>query len=187
MRSDDEAPAEFTELGDELLHSHRARAVTFGFTLCALSLIFVLTFLFGSVAPHTLAPRLVLVYLAHAIVNVALLLTHRRTHQMEFTAGYLRTFVLPKMPMGRQEGRPPPARIDVAAMRSTRALGGLYALLVSAVVFVGIANGLYRSLWGIGLPVLALTGVISAQWLFLSEPASPPPDAGVESQDRLGS
>jgi hypothetical protein len=89
--------------------------------------------------------------------------------------------------MGRQQGRPPPARIDIAAMRSTRALGGLYALLVSAVVFVGIANGLYRSLWGIGLPVLALTGVISAQWLFLSEPVGPPPDAPAEPQDRIDS
>jgi hypothetical protein len=173
---------ELSTLSDELLRGHRARALTFGVTVGGLIVLFALTFMFGSVAPDTLAPRLLLVYLAHAVVNVALLLTHRRTHEMEFTAGYLRTFVLPKLRTTQR--RLPPPRLDVAAMRSTRALGGLYALLVSAVVLVGIANGLYRSLWGIGLPLLALMGVISAQWLFMSEPAGPPPDPPVEPRDR---
>ena len=184
MGSEGESSQELSSLSDELMRSHRARALTFGATVGALVMLFALTFMFGSVAPDSLAPRLLLVYLAHAVVNVALLLTHRRTHEMEFTAGYLRTFVLPKMRTRQPERRLPPPRVDVAAMRSTRALGGLYALLVSAVVLVGILNGLYRSLWGIGLPLLALTGVISAQWLFMSETTGPPPDPPAEPHHR---
>ncbi|MGH9117980.1 MAG: hypothetical protein ACRD0A_08945 [Acidimicrobiales bacterium] len=62
---------------------------------------------------------------------------------------------------------------------------------MSAIVVAGIANGLYRTLWAAGLPLLALTGVMSANLLFMSDggrlatrPAGCEPDAGV-ADDRF--
>jgi len=175
----EEPREEYGSLREELVRHDRARLVIFGVAVCAVGGVLSITFLLGTRDAGTLGPRLSLVYLAHAVVIVALLLTHRRTHERDFTAGYLRTFVAPRIrglrkpydPLGegsRRAGRIP--------LHSSKALGGCYALLVSAIVAAGIANGLYLSLWAVGLPILALTGVLSANWLFMSATEALPPN-----------
>jgi hypothetical protein len=84
----------------------------------------------------------------------------------------MRTFVEPSVRAAWRTRRPelfdtPHRRFQ--SLESARALGGCYALLISAIVAAGIANGLYRSFWAAGLPFLALSGVLSANLLFLSE------------------
>jgi len=163
---------EYLALEEEVRHDRRARLTTFGVTLAVVVVLLVGSFVVGALYPNTQAPRLVLIYLAHAVVIVALLLTHRRTHHMEFTAGYLRTFVEPSVRASWRARHPElfeSSRRRFQSLESTRALGGCYALLISAIVVAGIANGLYRTLWAAGLPLLALTGVMSANLLFMSE------------------
>ena len=182
MQSDGGALEEYASLGGELLHLSRARLVIFGVAVSLVGALLTLTFLIGATNQDTRATRLVLVYLAHAVVNVALLLTHRRTYQMDFTAGYLRTFVEPRIRSIRRVRRPQVAasgRLGSLPHHSSRALGASYALLISTVVAGGIANGLYRSRWALGLPVLALTGLLSANWLFMSEPVGSPTDPSI--------
>ena len=179
MQSDGGALEEYASLGGELLHLSRARLVIFGVAVALVCALIALTFLIGAANQDTLGTRLVLVYLAHAVANVALLLTHRRTYQMDFTAGYLRTFVEPRIRSIRREHRPQVAASGgrgKLAFQSTRALGASYALLISTIVAGGIVNGLYRSRWALGLPVFALTGVLSANWLFMSERVGSPLD-----------
>jgi hypothetical protein len=101
-----------------------------------------------------------------------LFVTHRLTHRIDFSAGYLRTIVEPQVVA--ETGRPVPRTRRFRALESSRALGACYALLISAIVAVGIANGLYRTMWAVGLPVLALVGVLNANLLFMSEPARRP-------------
>ena len=187
MQSDGEALQEYATLGEELLHLNRARLLIFGVAVAAVGALLVITFLIGSVNQDALAPRLILIYLAHAVVNVALLLTHRRTHQMDFTAGYLRTFVEPRIRRARRDRGPETAasgRRGRLPLQSSRALGACYALLISAIVAAGIANGLYQTMWAIGLPVWALTGVFSANWLFMSEQVGPPTDPVIVPDER---
>jgi hypothetical protein len=175
--SEGEPREEYASLREELLRHDRARLLIFGVTVGSVGAILSITFLLGARDPGTQGARLVLVYLAHAIVNLALLLTHRRTHERDFTAGYLRTFVVPRIRSPLRPRSSPfvgPRRGERRPLQSSRALGGCYALLVSAIVAAGIADGLYRSLWAVGLPIWALTSVLSAHWLFMSEPVGPP-------------
>ena len=163
---------EYVSLEEEVTHDRRARLKTFALALVLVVVLLAGSYLAAALFPDTQAPRLVLIYLAHVVIIVALLLTHRRTHHMEFTAGYLRTIVEPGVKASWRERHPelfqsPHRRFE--SLESARALGGCYALLVSAIVVAGITNGLYRSLWAAGLPLLALTGVMSANLLFMSE------------------
>jgi hypothetical protein len=130
------------------------------------------TFFLGPTDPETQPARLVLIYLAHGVVVVALFATHRLTHRIDFTAGYLRTIVEPEVVA--ETGAPVPRGRRFRALESARALGACYALLVSFIVLGGIVNGLYRTMWAVGLPVLALIGVLNANLLFMSEPARRP-------------
>jgi hypothetical protein len=170
---------EYTSLREELVRHDRARLAIFGVAVCSVGVVLSITFLLGMGDPGTLGLRLALVYLAHVVVIVALLLTHRRTHERDFTAGYLRTFVAPRIRGLRKPNDPldeGSRRAGRTPLHSSKALGGCYALLVSAIVAAGIANGLYVSLWAVGLPILALTGVLSANWLFMSEAEVVPPN-----------
>jgi hypothetical protein len=142
-----------------------------GATLIVLVLIGA-TLVLGPADPETQTVRLALIYAAHGVVVAALFATHRLTHRIDFTAGYLRTIVEPQVVA--ETGAPVSSRRRLRALESSRALGGCYALLISAIVAAGILNGLYRTMWAVGLPVLALVGVINANLLFMSEPARRP-------------
>jgi hypothetical protein len=170
VATDGDAFEEYAVLGEELLRDNRARRRIFLVAVVLTMILLGLTFALGPMNPDTIRWRLALLYLAHAVTNGALLLTHRRTHHMDFTAGYVRTFVEPKVRSLRRQHHhgdlPSPL---TAAFQSSRMLGASYALLISVIVVTGIVNAMYQTLWAVGLPVLALTGVLSANWLFMSE------------------
>jgi hypothetical protein len=170
VTTEGDAFEEYAVLGHELLRDNRARRRIFLVAVALTMILLALTFVLGPMNQETIRWRLALLYLAHAVTNGALLLTHRRTHHMDFTAGYVRTFVEPRVRTLRRQHHhsdlPSPLN---AAFQSSRMLGASYALLISAIVVTGIVNGMYQTLWAVGLPVLALTGVLSANWLFMSE------------------
>lgn len=177
MPLDPDALQEYTTLVDEVDRHRRSRLRLFAVTTVAVVVILAATFVLGTLAPETMTARLVLIYIAHSVVAVALLITHRLTHRMDFTAGYVQAIVEPRVRgsvHGRHEGLGlAPRRRRFRSLESSKALGACYALLISAIVAAGIANGLYSSMWAIGLPLLALVGVLNANLLFMSEATDP--------------
>jgi hypothetical protein len=178
---DANAVHEYATLAADVVRLRRLRLRIFAVaTLVVIGLV-ALTFALDPLAEDTRIARLVLIYLAHFVVLIALLYTHRLTHRLGFAAGYLEAIVEPRVPV------PAPARRrPFQSLESSRALGACYALLVSTIVAAGIANGLYQTMWAIGLPLLAVVGVLNANLLFMSGVADPrrsrlygtPPAAG---------
>jgi hypothetical protein len=162
--NDDNVAHEYEVLTEELVRQRRWRLRLFAITTLVVAAILAATFVLNPFDPDTETVRLILIYLAHLVVVGALWLTHRRTHRMQFTAEYVEEIVEPRV----SDAAPPPRR-PFQSLETSRALGACYALLISAIVAAGIANGLYRTMWAIGLPLLALIGVLNANLLFLSE------------------
>jgi hypothetical protein len=160
---------EYATLAAELVRQRRLRLRVFAFATLVVVGILALTFALNPVAEDTRTARLVLIYLAHVVVLVALLFTHRVTYRMAFTAGYLEAIVEPRVPVPS----PRPRRRPFQSLESSRALGACYALLISTIVAAGMANGLYETMWALGLPMLAIIGVLNANLLFMSGVADP--------------